>query len=145
MWLADSNIWLALAVPKHRFNAVAKDWLNRLPGGDVVTFCRSTQQSFLRLLTTTGVLKPYQLPPASNVDAWRMYEELLEDDRFSCVPEPVEIERVWRQFSGRSTPSPKLWMDAYLAAFAVAGRMRLVTTDFGFRQFQGLDVYVLEV
>jgi hypothetical protein len=35
-------------------------------------------------------------------------------------------------------------MDAYLAAFAVAGRMRLVTTDYGFRQFQGLDLHVIE-
>jgi predicted nucleic acid-binding protein len=34
-------------------------------------------------------------------------------------------------------------MDAYLAAFALAGGYRLVTTDRGFRQFNGLDVVVL--
>jgi toxin-antitoxin system PIN domain toxin len=143
MWLADSNIWLALAVPNHRFNPDAKRWLNRLAGGDVVAFCRSTQQSFLRLLTTPDVLKPYQLPPASNVDAWRVYAELLADERFTFLAEPVGIEEPWKQFSVRSNPSPKLWMDAYLAAFATAGNMRFVTTDTGFRQFAGLDLHVI--
>ena len=39
--------------------------------------------------------------------------------------------------------SPKLWMDAYLAAFTVAGGYQLVTTDKGFKQFKGLDILVL--
>ena len=43
----------------------------------------------------------------------------------------------------RDTASPKLWMDAYLAAFALTGGYRMVTTDTAFRQFQGLDVLVL--
>ena len=34
--------------------------------------------------------------------------------------------------------SPKLWMDAYLAAFAIAGGCQLVTTDQGFAQFPSL-------
>lgn len=34
-------------------------------------------------------------------------------------------------------------MDAYLAAFAMAGGYRMVTTDRAFRQFQGLDLVLL--
>jgi predicted nucleic acid-binding protein len=43
----------------------------------------------------------------------------------------------------RGTASPKLWMDAYLAAFALAGRYAMVTTDAAFRQFRGLDLLIL--
>jgi predicted nucleic acid-binding protein len=34
-------------------------------------------------------------------------------------------------------------MDAYLAAFALAGGYGLVTTDVAFRQFGGLELQVL--
>ncbi|MBI3924942.1 MAG: hypothetical protein HY319_05325 [Armatimonadetes bacterium] len=37
----------------------------------------------------------------------------------------------------------ELWMDAYLAAFAIAGGSRIVTTDFAFKQFPGLDLLIL--
>ena len=36
-------------------------------------------------------------------------------------------------------------MDAYLAAFALAGRYSMVTTDAAFRQFRGLDLLVLGI
>lgn len=35
-------------------------------------------------------------------------------------------------------------MGAYLAAFAVASRCRLVTIDAAFRQFAGLEVVIVE-
>lgn len=35
-------------------------------------------------------------------------------------------------------------MDAYLAAFAIAGGYRLVTTDAAYRQFGGLSCLVVE-
>jgi predicted nucleic acid-binding protein len=34
-------------------------------------------------------------------------------------------------------------MVAYLAAFALAGGYRMVTTDAAFRQFSGLDLVIL--
>ena len=46
----------------------------------------------------------------------------------------------WAALSGAA--SPKLWMDAYLAAFAIESGQQLVTTDTGFRQFKGLDATV---
>jgi uncharacterized protein len=48
----------------------------------------------------------------------------------------------WRQFSNRNSSSLKLWMDAYLAAFAWAGGYQMVTTDSAFAQFDGLGLVV---
>jgi predicted nucleic acid-binding protein len=54
MVLADSNVWLALALSKHQFHATAGAWLAEQAPQEVL-FCRATQQSFLRLLTTRAV------------------------------------------------------------------------------------------
>jgi len=43
----------------------------------------------------------------------------------------------------RKTASPKLWMDAYLAAFALRGNLVCVTTDDAFKQFKSLNAIVL--
>ena len=53
---------------------------------------------------------------------------------------------LWRTFATRDTASPTLWMGAYLAAYAVAGKLRLVTLDRNFKNFvlQGLDLTLLE-
>ena len=40
-------------------------------------FCRSTQQSFLRLMTTEAVTRPYGIPPMHNAGAWKVYENLF--------------------------------------------------------------------
>src|SRR5262245_26899176 len=142
MRLADSNVWLALALSKHEFHGAARTWLARQAPRQVL-FCRSTQQSFLRLLTTKAVLAPYRTPPLSNKAAWSVYESLRMNERVAWVTEPEGLESVWKKLAGVSSASPKLWMDAYLAAFALAGGHQLVTTDKAFKQFRGLDLVVL--
>jgi toxin-antitoxin system PIN domain toxin len=107
-----------------------------------VEFCRFTQQSFLRLLTTAAVLAPYGIPPLSNQAAWTAYDGFLADDRITWVEEPRGLDRHWKKLNGAARPSPKLWMDGYLAAFALAGGYQLVTTDKAFKQLKGLDVVV---
>ena len=142
MPLADSNIWLALALSKHEFHAVARAWLSAR-GPQEALFCRFTQQTFLRLLTTRAVLAPYRIPPLSNKAAWSVYDGLRADARILWANEPRGLEATWRKFTGGSKASPKLWMDAYLTAFAMAGGHQLVTTDKAFKQFKGLDLLVL--
>lgn len=39
---------------------------------------------------------------------------------------------VWYRLADRSTASPRVWMDAYLAAFAIAARLTLLTFDRDF-------------
>jgi uncharacterized protein len=143
MVLADSNVWLALALSKHHFHAAARAWLDQQAPPEMVAFCRSTQQSFLRLLTTEAMLTLYGIPPLTNRAAWLVYEGFLADKRISWLEEPSGLESYWKKWAGRRQSSPKLWMDAYLAAFAMAGRYRLVTTDKAFKQFKGLDVFLL--
>lgn len=143
MTLADSNVWLALALSKHEFHVAVRTWLAEQKTAGSVLFCRSTQQSFLRLLTTAAVLAPYGIPPLSNEAAWKTYEGFLADERVAWAHEPRGLERQWQKWAENSKAAPKLWMDAYLAAFAQAGRHRLVTTDAAFTQFKGLDLLVI--
>jgi predicted nucleic acid-binding protein len=91
------------------------------------------------------VQSPIGEPPLTNSEAWTAYGSFLSD-RFVSFrhDEPPGIERWWRQYSQRNSASPKLWMDAYLAAFARAGDFRLVTIDSAFKQFSGLDLLLLE-
>lgn len=142
--LCDSNVWLALALSAHVHQGVAREWLDRVADPRSVLFCRATQQTLLRLLTNPSVLAPYGNPPLSNTGAWAAYEAFLEDDRIAFrAEEPAGLESLWKDFGQRNTASPKLWMDAYLAAFALDAGLRLVTTDGAFRQFSGLDCLIL--
>jgi toxin-antitoxin system PIN domain toxin len=143
MVLADSNVWLALALSKHEFHEAVQAWFARQKPPETVLFCRLTQQSFLRLLTTSAVLSPYGIPPLSNKVAWSAYEGFLEDERIAWAKEPRGLDSSWKKLASASNASPKLWMDAYLAAFAITGAHRLVTTDKAFQQFKRLDLILL--
>lgn len=50
---------------------------------------------------------------------------------------------MWKQLAAGRQNSPKLWMDAYLAAFAITGDLTLVSTDRGFKQSKELELVVL--
>lgn len=142
--LCDTNVWLALALADHFHHATARDWLDSVDEPDSIFFCRATQQSLLRLLTNAAVLAPYGNPPLTNAEAWAAFEAFLADDRIVLrKAEPSGIEARWQTWAAGDTASPKLWMDAYLAAFAAAGGCRMVTTDTGFRPFGDLDLLVL--
>lgn len=144
MYLVDSAVWVALSIAEHEHYAVAREWLDSVSQMDSVHFCRATQQSMLRLLTTSSILARYGYLPQSNTDAWRTYEAFIADDRIGFRDqEPKGLERRWKDYSARASASPKLWMDAYLAAFAVMGGYQLVTTDAAYRQFDGLDLVLL--
>ena len=145
MVLCDSNIWLALALSGHVHHGVARNWFEGVEAASSVFFCRATQQTFLRLLTNAAVLGPYGNPPLTNVHAWEAYDALLADDRIAFrTEEPTGVEAQWKRFAPRNTASPKLWMDAYLAAYALTCGYRMVTTDAAFKQFGGIDLELLE-
>ena len=142
MTLVDTSVWVALIVDNHQFNAVTRAWLAEREQSATAAFCRAIQQSLLRLLTTAAVFPPHERP-MTNAQAWAAYHALVADERVSFAEEPAGVEAVWERLASRRSASPKLWMDAYLAAFAIAGGYQFVTTDRGFRQHEGLDLLVL--
>ena len=71
--------------------------------------------------------------------------------RFQSLPnvefrqEPVGIVPIWHRLGGLPSASPKVWMDAYLAAFAIAGQLEMVTFDKAFKSYEkdGLQLLLL--
>jgi toxin-antitoxin system PIN domain toxin len=144
MKLVDSKVWLALTLSGHDQHESALNWLQGQAPDHEAVFCRATQQSVLRLLTTKAVLSPFGLPPLANAEAWQVMESFLADPRIGFAAEPAGLDSLWRSLAARQTASPKLWMDAYLAAFAIQGGYELVTLDRAFQAFDGLDLTLLE-
>ncbi|MBO0883223.1 MAG: type II toxin-antitoxin system VapC family toxin [Mycobacterium sp.] len=144
MLLCDTNVWLALALSGHAHHNVSRAWLDEIDEPGVIHFCRATQQSFLRLLTNRTVLGAYGSPPLTNAEAWVAYAAFLDDDRIVMANrEPDGLEVQWKAFAVRQSPAPKVWMDAYLAAFALTGGFELVTTDADFTQYRGIGLRLL--
>jgi uncharacterized protein len=121
---------------------VALRWLESRRMDDRALFCRFTQQSYLRLLT---VAEWMGADVCSNGRAIKAYQKLLTDPRIDLLDEePSGLEAQWLEFAASTRPSPKLWMDAYLAAFALCGQLAFVTFDRGFKQFPGLEIHILQ-
>lgn len=102
-----------------------------------------TQNTFLRLLTNKRRLQPHGLAALSNEQAIAVYRTFFRDSCIKFCPEPRGLESLWLRLAAHGSASPLLWMDAYLAALAISGGLRLVTFDAGFRQFTGLDLLLL--
>lgn len=135
MYLPDVNVWIALAFEAHSLHPAAKVWFDGI-GDESCTFCRLTQQGFLRLATNPKAIGEDVL---TLNEAWALYDSIVGDPRIRLEPEPVGIEATWRTFTQGDTFSTKVWSDAYLAAFAKTSGLRLVTCDKGFHRYSGLD------
>lgn len=142
--LLDSNVWIALCIANHTFHHASNAWISSVNQPRDLLFCRSTQQSLLRLLTTDKLFLPLGNSALSNSEAWEIYERFLSDHRVVFVDEPHGIEAHWKKLTNRTNASPKLWMDAYLAAFAITGKYQLVSTDNAFTQFADLNFHLIK-
>jgi toxin-antitoxin system PIN domain toxin len=126
----DVNVWVALTYGGHIHHPVAKAWFDQLEGESRVCFCRFTQLSLLRLLTTEAVMGDERM---TQNQAWAAYDMWLSDGRVIFLEESPDVEPIFRSLSNRGYPSPKTWSDDYLAAFAAVSDLHLVTFDQGFR------------
>lgn len=138
MHLLDVNVWLGLVFQRHTSHLKAVTWFGGVV--DKCCFCRVTQAGFLRLASNPSVLGPAAV---SLAEAWRAYDLLSADPRVTFIDEPEEIEQHWRSLTQSASFSPKVWTDAYLAAFARCTGLEVVTFDRGFRQYQGIHCTVL--
>src|SRR5687768_14606077 len=90
----DLNVWLALSVSGHRHSEHAWQWINEIPEGSKLLFCRYTQIGLLRLLTSPSVMGGQTLALKK---AWNVYDRWQEDPRVEFYPEPRDIDLVFRE------------------------------------------------
>jgi len=138
-YLADVNVWLALAFEKHPHCQSAWEWFNE-QGSQACRMCRMTQQGFLRLSTNPKAMAT----PLTHLQAWEACERFLSDDRIEYSQEPPDLSSQWKRYSQNATFSPKIWNDDYLAAFAQSANMTMLTFDRGFKVYEDLEVRLLK-
>ena len=143
--LYDTNVWLSLTFSSHPHQDAARKQFSQASADHPALFCRATQQSYLRLLTTPAIQRAFASPPLTNRDALKAMAAWTNLPQVDYLSEPEGLQEKWFRAATRSTTSPKVWMDAYLAAFAITGRLTLVTLDRDFRNFvpQGLNLLML--
>lgn len=139
--VADVSWLLPLCYGRHEHHDDASRWLQELPAGSVVIVCRSAQMGLLRLLSNPAVMG---IDVCATDAVWKINDRLFNDPRFRLETEPPDLEIELRRLTKGFPYSPKLWQDAYLAAFAVAADLSLVTFDQGFRKFRRLQSIILE-
>lgn len=133
--LLDTGVWMGLAFGSHPHHPIARQVFEAADSENPIAFCRATQTSFLRLLTTPAIQSLYGGPAVTNAQAWNKCQELLALPQVVWLSEPVALEAPWQRCACLVTVSPKVWMDGYLAAFAIAGNLELVTFDRDFANF----------
>jgi len=137
--LADVNVLLALLVRQHEHHRLALRWFDRLAANEAA-LCRFVQLALIRLLGNRHIMGDDAVPAAT---AWRLIDELAQDERIIFVAEPDLLDSYFPALLNSPVAAGKLVGDAYLAAFSMATSRRMITFDRGFRQFKGLEVEVL--
>ncbi len=140
--LLDSKVWVAAIFTTHPAHAAARRVLEQATPAAPAVFCRATQQSLLRPASTPALLKAYGAEGLTNRDAllalgaWLALAQVAERD------EPPGTTALWHRLASRETASPKVWMDAYLSAFAITSGLRMITLDGDFKNYvaRGLDL-----
>jgi toxin-antitoxin system PIN domain toxin len=133
--LFDTNVWVALTFSSHPHHELARGAFDRASKRAPACFCRATQQSFLRLAVTPALLKLYGAEGFTNLDALDLLNSLNRHPKVGFLEEPAEGETLWHQLAGLPSASPKVWMDAYLAAFAIGHQLELLTLDDDFKRY----------
>ncbi len=138
-FLPDVNVLFPLLVSRHAHRDKALEWFDGTDTGEAV-LCRLSRLGVLRLLCTPQVMGPDVLLPNAAVEAM---ETLEADGRITLLPEPVGVDSILKSLVATCRTTPNLWSDAYLAAFATAAKLQIVTFDRGFSKFTVVDCRIL--
>jgi uncharacterized protein len=134
----DANVWLALLWSRHVHSEKARLWFEQA-SEEQFFFCRFTQLTVLRLLTTEKIMGT---DAKTMSEAWGLWDQIWADSRIAFLPEPDGLEKEFRANSRLPSRSPKLWADAYLLAFASVAGLKLVTLDRGLKS-RGAEALLL--
>jgi hypothetical protein len=136
MNLLDVDVWLAGIWDAHADHEAVLRWRGRADAP--LAMCRATQMAVLRHLSNPGVLGPDAL---TRRRAWNLIDRQVRDPDVTWQVEPDGVDHAWRALSARDDRSHRLWTDDYLAGFAQAGNLTLVTLERAFtRRFPSVRV-----
>ncbi len=122
----DVNVWLALNYEKHIHNVSAVQWYKSLDSSTVFAFCRHTQLGLFRLLSSETILKENA---RNQRECWSVFDQWLASGEAVFAQEPFNLDYSLRAQTSATQAVPKVWADAYLAAFAEAAGLTLATFD----------------
>jgi hypothetical protein len=105
-----------------------------------IAFNAVTMMGLVRLFATAPLYEGRRLDPTS---AWAVFQSWMHQPETIYLPEPAGCRDTLDELVRAGHVLSKEWTDAYLAAFATAGRLRLVTLDRGFRHYPSLDLLEL--
>jgi toxin-antitoxin system PIN domain toxin len=145
-FLFDSNVWVALTFAAHPLHDQAGRQLRQGSPERPVCRTRATELSALRLITTPVIHRAFGVPTFSNREAIAFLTSLFQETGCVEIEEPDGTRELWLRLADTESASPKLWMDAYLAAVAIRGGFHFITLDSGFQSFEsrGLSLKLVE-
>jgi len=145
-YFVDTNVWIAFYFSGHPHHSIASDFIRKRSAEDPATMARAVEHSFLRLLTTAVICRGYDSPVIDNDKAADILGKWHSLPHIRCLDtEPEGTRALWLELAAIPSASPKVWMDAYLAAFAIRADLPFATLDADFRRFEasGLDLHLL--
>lgn len=101
----DVNVWAALTSDEHIHYRIAARWFASLDEASRLAFCRFTQLSFLRLLTTLAVMGAEVM---TQIEAWQVYNQWLDDPRVVFLDEPASLDQALRLYAKQKRPLPRI-------------------------------------
>jgi uncharacterized protein len=134
----DANVWLALLWNRHADSERARAWFDQVDE-EQFFFCRFTQITVLRLLTSERVMGS---DTKSLAEAWSLWDRIWADERVDFLAEPDDLEEEFRWRSRSMNRSSKVWVDSYLLAFAAAAGLKFITFEHGLRR-RGVEVVAI--
>lgn len=145
-YFIDTNVWIALNFSEHPHNAHAIAFVSKRTAKCPALFSRAVENSTLRLLSNPSVCRAFNSPLMTNEQAAMILNDWQKHDHIGCFDvEPADTRELWLELASVPSSSPKVWMDAYLAAFAISARLPFATLDADFRRFeaQGLQLSLI--
>lgn len=90
-------------------------------------------------------MKGCGVAPMTNEQAPDYLAAVHADPAVAVIEEPAAARSLWLELARTPYPSPNVWMDAYLAAFAISLGAEMVTFDRAFAAFvsKGLSLRLL--
>ena len=145
-YFVDTSVWVASSFEKHPHYRIADLFLRERSPEDPAWLARMVENSWLRLLTTTSVCRAYDAPASTNPQAVAILQDWRGSSEIRCLDaEPPSTRELWLELAAIPSSSPKVWMDAYLAALAICAGIPFATLDSDFRRFEaaGLKLRLL--